>query len=465
MPKFADAVEEFKESRDRLDEAMHNKPQEEPLEERDPRESPPAWPNPPDEAAYHGLAGNIVRLIEPHSEADPVALLTQFLAAFGNIIGRSAHFIAEDTKHALKIFAVLVGATSKSRKGSSWARIRNVFAEIAPEWVTTRIFDGLSSGEGLIWSIRDPIIRMERVKKGKKPSALVEDVEYHDVVVDEGIADKRVTFQEPEFSRVLRMSERDGNTLSAIIRNAWDGEILQSMTKNSPARSTGAHVSIIAHITKDELRRDFSTTDSANGFGNRFLFTCVSRSKSLPEGGSLSADAIRPLMDSLKAAMEFAQGTGELTRDADARDLWHQVYPSLSEGAPGLLGAITGRAEAQVMRLACIYALLDCSAVIRDVHLTAALALWEYCEASARFIFGHSLGDPVADELLNALRSQPEGLTRTQMHDVFGRNKRSGDIARALGVLLGQGLARSTEDTTGGRKVERWTATKGVNAG
>src|SRR6185369_15445845 len=30
-----------------------------------------------DDAAFHGLAGEVVRTIEPHSEADPVALLLQ----------------------------------------------------------------------------------------------------------------------------------------------------------------------------------------------------------------------------------------------------------------------------------------------------------------------------------------------------------------------------------------------------
>ena len=42
---------------------------------------------------------------------------------------------------------------------------------------------------------------------------------------------------------------------------------------------------------------------------------------------------------------------GELKLDDAARKLWAQVYPTLSEGKPGLLGAITARAEAQVLRI------------------------------------------------------------------------------------------------------------------
>src|SRR5437763_14431983 len=99
----------------------------------------------------------------------------------------------------------------------------------------------------------------------------------------------------------------------------------------------------------------------------------------------------------LRGARDFALGVHEMKRDAQARSLWYQVYEKLSDGKPGLLGAVTSRAEAQVMRLACLYALLDCSTVISRKHLEAALALWQYCENSARFIFGDDLGDPVAD--------------------------------------------------------------------
>ncbi len=42
-----------------------------------------------DDHARYGLAGEFVRLIEPHSESDPVALFDQFLVMYGNAIGRS----------------------------------------------------------------------------------------------------------------------------------------------------------------------------------------------------------------------------------------------------------------------------------------------------------------------------------------------------------------------------------------
>lgn len=39
------------------------------------------WPEPLDEEAYYGLAGEIVKTIAPHTEADPAGLLLQLLTA------------------------------------------------------------------------------------------------------------------------------------------------------------------------------------------------------------------------------------------------------------------------------------------------------------------------------------------------------------------------------------------------
>lgn len=134
------------------------------------------------------------------------------------------------------------------------------------------------------------------------------------------------------------------------------------------------------------------------------------------------------------------------------------VYPSLSAGLPGLLGAVLARSEAHVLRLASLYALLDRSSTIRRDHLESALALWDYAERSARFIFGASLGDPLADELLAHLRQRPEGVTRTEIRDLFVRHAQRSQIDRALSTLRANGLARVEKTPTGGRPEERWFA-------
>jgi len=405
------------------------------------------------EAALYGLAGDFVRIVEPHSEADLAALVVQFLVAFGSCAGRNAWFAVEAVRHYLNLFCLLVGVTSKARKGTSWGYVERVFKLIGDIWATSCLRSGLSSGEGLIWEVRDPIEKQEPIREKQHI------VGYQTAIVDQGVNDKRLLVVEAEFASTLKVMTREGNTLSAVIRQAWDNGNLRAMAKNSPAKATNAHIAIIGHVTRDELRRELTQTDAANGFANRFVFVSSRRSKALPEGGNLKPDALDGIVQRLADAIVFAMAAGELQRDEPARELWASVYPALSEGRPGLLGAATGRAEAQVLRLSCIYALLDRSTVVREPHLRAALALWDYCAASARTVFGDSVGDRTADEILDALRRAPEErLSRTEISDALHRHQSGEEISRALGVLHGGGWAIVESVATDGRPREVWRA-------
>jgi len=356
---------------------------------------------------------------------------------------------------------VLVGLTAKGRKGTSLGHIQRILASIDSVWSDTRNMGGLASGEGLIWAVRDAIrINPPLRDKGKV-------VGYEEVISDAGEKDKRLMVVEPEFARVLQTSERESNTLSAIIRQAWDSGNLRILTKNHAAKATEAHISIIGHITKDELRRLLSNTAAANGLANRFLWVCTKRSKVLREGGAINTLNFAPIISTVQGAVDFARSTELMRRDNRARALWCQVYPELSEGTPGLLGAVVSRAEAQVMRLACVYALLDCSAEVRTEHLNAALAVWRYCFDSAKFIFGELLGNPAADAILTELRTHPQGMTRTEIREFFGRNKSSAEIERALTALQEHGRARMEREREREgqiRPTERWFALEAVRA-
>jgi 5S rRNA maturation endonuclease (ribonuclease M5) len=408
------------------------------------------FPAPPDEAAFYGLAGDIVRRIEPHTEADPVALLLQVLTVFGNIIGRDAYTVADGARHYLKLFTVLVGKTSKGRKGTAWRHVKNVFSHVDEEWCKN-IGHGLSSGEGLIWAVRDPIEEKKPIKEKRRHTG-----EYQTVITDHGVSEKRLLVIEAEFANVLKVGTREGNTLSPVIRSAWDDDNLRTMTKNSPARATGAHISMIGHITREEFRRELTQTESANGFANRYWIVAVDRSKCLPEGGE--AYGYSDLVEHLKNAIGFAKQCDELKRGDAARELWAQVYPKLSEGKPGLLGAITARAEAQVLRSSCIYALLDCSNVVRVEHLKAALALWDYSERSAAWVFETATGNKNADKIRAALRvAREKGLTKWEITaNVFSRNVPKFEIEEALRLLHDLKLATCKPEKTGGRPAERW---------
>jgi hypothetical protein len=164
------------------------------------------------------------------------------------------------------------------------------------------------------------------------------------------------------------------------------------------------------------------------------------------------------VLERLQIAIEFAQTVGEMKRDDAARELWAQVYPELSSEKPGLWGKIVARAVAQVLRLSCIYALLDLSAKIRIEHLKAALALWRYCEDSARWIFESGTGNKNSDRILAALKvAGTEGLSKWQIsNDLFKRHATKFEIDEALRLLHHLKLATCVTEKTGGRPAERW---------
>jgi len=172
---------------------------------------PPGWPAPPGPAAYHGLLGEIVRKLEPETEADPVAILAQLLVAFGAAVGRGAYFQVEATRHHPQEFLLLVGESSTSRKGTSWDHARRLIAT-ADATLAERILTGLSSGEGLVWAVRDP------------------------TASDPGVTDRRLLAFEAEFASALKAATRENSTLSATLRSAWDGRPLQLLTRTAPAR-------------------------------------------------------------------------------------------------------------------------------------------------------------------------------------------------------------------------------------
>jgi hypothetical protein len=405
---------------------------------QEPKLSParPPWPTPLAAKAFHGLAGEFILAVTPHSEADPAALLIQFLVCIGSVIGRGPHFIVEQMPHHLNLFSVIVGETSKARKGSSFSQVRALLSSVDAAWAETRILGGVGSGEGIIWNLRDA------VRKG-------------DELVDEGVQDKRLLVMEEEFAQILAVAERQGATVSEVLRRGWDGTTLQTLTKNNPTRATDALVSVIGHITKPELLRRLSETEIANGLANRFIFCCARRSNILPDGGALNWADHSQFVEKLREAVNFARDVGEIKRDSGARGSWHKVYKPLSDGKPGLFGSIVSRGEAHVLRLSMLYALLDCSNEIRREHLEAALAVWRYAEESCRHIFGDALGDPVADEILRALRRTEEGLTRSEIHGLFGRNRQEAEISPALAALAEHGLAHFVTESTRGRSAER----------
>ena len=398
--------------------------------------APPGWPTPPGPTAWVGMAGAIAETIAPATEADPVAILVQLLIGAGAIIGRGAWVAVEATRHHPNEFVVLVGDSAKARKGSSWDHVEAVLARADPALAAlTR--SGLSTGEGLIWAARDP--------NGTDP----------------GVADPRLLVVEPELVSVLKATGRDINTLSPVLRAAWDGRPLAVLTRSAPVRSSAAHIAVIGHITSAELAAHTSAVEAANGFLNRFLFIAVRRHRLLPDGGELDPLAGTGIAERLGANLAVARRAGRLSMDTAARAEWHAIYARLSEPTDGLVGSLTARAEAHVLRLAMLDALIDGEAVIRPTHLQAALALWDYAARSVTWALRHTTADPVAEQIHAALANTPDGLTRTQLRDLFARNLPATRVDAALTVLASAGRAERRRLATAGRPAEVWASVTG----
>lgn len=405
---------------------------------------PAHWPVAPASVAFHGLAGDIARAAAPHTEADPVAVLVQLLVAYGAVIGRGAHRRIGVGEHHANEFVVLVGGPSaKARKGTSWDLVKALVGAVDAGFVDHHIHSGMSSGEGLIDKVRDPTY--ETTANGAQ------------VLKSAGVDDKRMLVVESEFALVLRVLAREGNTLSAVVRNCWDGRTLQTMTKNTPSRATRPHISIIGHITADEMLRYLTSTELASGFINRFVIFALRRSQLLPDGGDVSAMGWTSLTERLAAAVDHGHRTEELAVTPAAGDWWRRIYPELSTEHPGLFGAATARAEAHVVRLSLLYALLDCAKTIEAIHVDAAHALWDYASRSTHWLFGDTLGDPVADDIWQAVKTNTAGLTKSEIRDLFSRNKSVKTINAGIEALVRAGrLERTTRSCgqRGGRPAE-----------
>jgi hypothetical protein len=242
--------------------------------------------------------------------------------------------------------------------------------------------------------------------------------------------------------------------LSPLLRQAWDGDRLESRSRAKKSVADGGHVSVIGHVTADELRVRLTDNDRANGFANRHLFVCVRRSKLLPSGGSLDDSVTKDLATRTSEALLAARKVGIMKRTVKAEKLWDELYREMADDEPGgLLGAIIARDQAQVLRLSVTYALTDGERNIDVPHVEAAWVVWQYCRSSAALIFGDAVGDPTVDGILRAVRDAGEdGLDLTALAQRFSRHLNVEARDAALKLLEDrEHVERRVQVETGGR--------------
>ena len=381
-----------------------------------------------DGRAFHGPLGEIVSEIAPESEADPVAILVDLLAAFGNAAGRGPHFMVGGSYHSPAVFPVLVGPTARARKGTSHGYIQQVMEHADPDWAADHVATGLASGEGLIARLRGE---------------------------GEAESDRRLFVYEPEFAKLLVAANRDGSTLSPILRSAWDGDRLASLTRGNPITVTDYLVSMIGHITEHELAARLNRVDLSNGFANRFLWFCVQRSQRLPSGGSIGPDDFVRFGRIVRTALDRAQRIGEMRRSEAATELWEVFYCATDDKVPGVVGAQLARLEAQLLRLSMIYALAEGSEVVEPAHICAGAAVLDYASASTNYLLGSETGDRTMDRVVRVLRTrEPLTVSRTDLHRELGGHTKSKELDQILSDLEARGLIERERLPTGGRSRE-----------
>jgi hypothetical protein len=388
-------------------------------------------------ALYTGLVGRIVDTFGPCTEASPVAIAMQFLVAMGNLIGLGPHFYVGETRHGVNENLLIVGRSSFSRKGDSWNSAVRVLKGAYPDWASDCIASGLSSGEGLIHNVRDAVYTKDDTGQLK--------------VSDVGIVDKRLLVVETEFSQPLKMFARLGNTLSDVIRNAWDGRPLRTLIKHSPTRADQSHISVIGHTTPEDLHTHLTDLDIANGLGNRFLFSLVDRVQSLPTPPRVGDAQVAPLLAEVKDVIAFARGVLQMQRTPEAEALWAWIYPELTKEHFGLVGKLLARGPAHLTRVSALFALFARRPDIAVPDIESALAAWGYSKDSVEVLFRDRSGNPIVDRIRQDLLRGEEMSVSKLRQEIFANHVSAADLEDALTILTEMGEVEVEERQTGGR--------------
>lgn len=395
----------------------------------------PTW----DDDLMYGIAGQIVRKAAEYNEAHPAGMYLDFLVSMGSIFGRHAYFNVNSTAHYTNEFMVRVGQTSDSRKGSGRDAIDEVLRLVDSNWQQLRVMNGFGSAQAIINELKDAV---EQHTFSKKKNA------FNNIVVP-GVEDKRLCVREGELASVFQLAGMKDSRADIVLRDGWDSKALHNIVKGSnhdgfsnSVHCQQPHLSISGDTTKSELLRKMPNGADENGFGNRFLYCYVYRTKKCPLGGP-QVDWADMLVQLLKV-VEYAKQQKYIPLSKAAEKMWSRMYLDLESNRPaGLAGKMTARGPAHVRRLALILALLDMSAVVESRHLQAARKLWDYCQESAEYIFSGCTRDQ--RRILNFVGAQQgasagTGVTEVQVREeLFHRNQRAGWITAQLNELIRMG--------------------------
>jgi len=379
---------------------------------------------------YPSFITDIVQLACHNSEASPEAVALNVVVFFSALVGREKLIYKWGDTFIDARPSVLIVGKSGSNKGISEHLVKRIFSDFE-ELMKKRDKDfmpldtrsgGLNSGEGLIHSLRDE-------------------------VEGEGVNDKRALIIEPEFSKVLAVSGREGTTLSATLRNFHDGIDQRNTTRNAASECTKPHLVMMCHITKEELLKKIKSDDIANGLINRFMIFHTSQIKDVANPTPAPKDQVQAVVNHLVEIMDFVNEGQTMIEADDFLAKFDSIYSELRHPKGTLqTQQLLARRCKYVRMLSMIFAVMEKQTLINEKHLNMALIYVKYWGESVSYIFDsevqtvqHEKIKELSQKVLDAIieiHNESGRCTKTDIARYFNSNVPSKEMNAALSVLL-----------------------------
>ena len=388
----------------------------------------------------YGFVGEIALEAANGKEVNEYAAFMYLLTALSANFGRDIYLPIGDSYHHSRLFCLHLGRSAKGRKGETMKLVDRILEKATEidiknnhsnEIVCVTHKGGLSTREGLISLIHDGI---NLGAKNEEPA----------------INDKRMLVIESEFANVLHQSKRDGNTLSAAIRDLYDGRSVYPLIKTNKMGATDPHIAIWGNITPSELVELVSERELSNGSFNRYItifaerYNLVSMPEPTPHHKVLEyALKCLDVIEWAKGSYPDYKNTRQACLSDDAKQAYDQIYKRIESRNNGNLSDILVRLSTNLLRMALTLAIIDKSLVIEVVHIRVAYEWSLFSDASVRYIFA-AKNDLVqqgkieanAAKIINFLKLN-KSATRTELSTkCFYKKLASSGIDSAINHLL-----------------------------
>lgn len=333
----------------------------------------------PDPVCLYGLVGDVARAGSEGTEANPYAIAANFMAYLSCAIGRGPYLPIGNTWHHARLYVLHIGRSGRGRKGdavSLVSRLDTALRQLRESAAPPIHRGGLSSREGLVSLFHDGY------KNGKVEVPAIED--------------KLLWVVESEFANVLHQGRREGNTLSAALRDCWDGVCLKPATKSNRLYASHPHLCLSGAISPSELLALMRARELTNGFANRFLMIWAEREKIVPFPKATPQESVDALAVRILGVLDFVQAERVSERDnlqigltAKAQDIYAHLYRGelIDDSGGERLTALLERRAPMLLRLAMLFALCDMQTLIDVQHIQAAMGWIRHGVESAKFVF------------------------------------------------------------------------------